>query len=80
MKRIAYALILSTILPAAALADQHTTGTPTLNSRLGAAYTLYLNFAGFNYTGTWAGKVAGTTNSYFDVSAAAAFKDPRAGL
>lgn len=29
------------------------TGIPTLNSRPGAAYTIYLDFGGFNFTGTW---------------------------
>jgi hypothetical protein len=28
---------------------------PTLSSRPGAAYTLYLNFAGFTFTGVWGG-------------------------
>jgi len=75
MKRFAYALIFSTLLAGGVLADQHTTGTPSLNSRSGAAYTLYLNFAGFNFTGTWGntGKAPGTTNSYFDVSSAGSF-------
>lgn len=34
---------------------------PALNSRSGAAYTLYLNFEGFTFTGTWGGSGAGTT-------------------
>ena len=28
-------------------------GVPQLSSRPGAAYTMYLNFGGFNFTGTW---------------------------
>lgn len=31
---------------------------PALNSRPGAAYTMYLNFGGFNFTGTWGGGVS----------------------
>jgi hypothetical protein len=37
-----------------AFADVHTTGVPVLNSDPGAPFTMYLDFAGFNYTGTWA--------------------------
>jgi hypothetical protein len=36
-------------------ADNHTTGVPQWSSLPGASYTLYLDFAGFNFTGTWAG-------------------------
>jgi len=35
------------------LAEDHPGGVPALDSRPGAAYTVYLNVAGFNYTGTW---------------------------
>lgn len=45
-------------------ADQHTAGVPVLSSRPGAAYTLYLNFSGFNYTGTWLGDSPGNTASF----------------
>ena len=37
----------------AALAENHPTGVIAHNSKPGAAYTLYLDFAGFNFTGTW---------------------------
>lgn len=37
---------------------------PLLDSRPGAAYTLYLNFGGFDYTGTWAGLTPGSTPAY----------------
>nr|MCU0704121.1 hypothetical protein [Fimbriiglobus sp.] len=37
---------------------------PTLSSRPGAAYTMYMNFGGFNYTGTWAGGTPGTVAAY----------------
>ncbi len=46
-------------------ADQHTAGVPALSSRPGAEYTVYLNVAGFNYSGTWGndpgGNVPGST-------------------
>lgn len=49
-------------------ADTHTLGVPQLNSRPGAAYTIYLDFAGFNFTGTWGTAVEnyqpGNTPSY----------------
>jgi hypothetical protein len=44
-----------TLLLAGSAFAQRPTNVPTLNSRVGAAYTLYLNFAGFNFTGTWGG-------------------------
>ncbi|MGC4045900.1 MAG: hypothetical protein QM758_19080 [Armatimonas sp.] len=39
---------------------------PALNSRPNAAYTLYLNFDGFSYTGTWGntGKTPGNVPAY----------------
>ena len=39
----------------AARGDTHTTGIPQLSSLPGAPYTLYLDFGGFNFTGTWGG-------------------------
>ena len=50
------------------LADQHTSGVPELSSRPGAEYTIYLNVAGFNYTGLWAGNAnaPGTTPALND--------------
>ena len=38
---------------AAQVAGAHPSGVPQLASRPGAAYTLYLDFAGFNFTGSW---------------------------
>src|SRR4051812_20032579 len=32
-------------------AESHTTGAPVLNSNPGAAYTVYLDFGGFTFTG-----------------------------
>ncbi|HMP03990.1 MAG TPA: PEP-CTERM sorting domain-containing protein [Gemmatales bacterium] len=37
---------------------------PEFSSRPGAPYTLYLNFAGFSYTGTWGGQTPGVTPAY----------------
>ncbi|MBX3096952.1 MAG: PEP-CTERM sorting domain-containing protein [Fimbriimonadaceae bacterium] len=37
---------------------------PALSSRPGASYTLYLNFGGFNYSGTWGGGTPGNTPAY----------------
>jgi hypothetical protein len=37
---------------------------PAFSSRPGAPYTLYLNFAGFSYTGTWSGQTPGVTPAY----------------
>src|SRR4029077_17324318 len=47
---------------------------PAYNSRPGAAYTLYLNFSGFTFTGNWgggSGPLPGVTPAYdFDGNAA----------
>jgi hypothetical protein len=43
----------ASILATKALADEHTTGVPELNSLEEAPYTLYLDFTGFNFTGAW---------------------------
>ncbi|MBX3418229.1 MAG: T9SS type A sorting domain-containing protein [Pirellulaceae bacterium] len=37
---------------------------PAFNSRPGAAYTLYLNFTGFQYTGNWGGQTPGITPAF----------------
>ncbi len=37
---------------------------PALSSRPGAQYTIYLNFAGFNYDGTWANKTPGNVPAF----------------
>jgi hypothetical protein len=37
---------------------------PAFNSRPGAPYTLYLNFAGFNYPGTWSNQTPGNIPAY----------------
>jgi hypothetical protein len=42
---------------------------PALSSRPGAAYTLYLNFGGFSYTGTWSSGTPGVTPAYSGTTA-----------
>ncbi|MBL8059829.1 MAG: PEP-CTERM sorting domain-containing protein [Chthonomonas sp.] len=37
---------------------------PALSSRPGAQYTIYLNFAGFNYSGTWANRTPGNVPAF----------------
>jgi hypothetical protein len=37
---------------------------PLLSSRAGAPYTMYLNFSGFSYTGTWGSGTPGITPAY----------------
>ncbi len=57
------AALATAFLSAVALADTHPVA-PNLSSRPGAAYTIYLDFSGFNYTGTWAGSTPGATPAY----------------
>lgn len=58
----------------ATFAETHPTGVPVLNSRPGAAYTIYLDFAGFSFTGTWLnGSSPGVTPAY--ANATGAFTD-----
>ena len=47
-------------------ADTHTSGTPQLSSLPGATYTIYLDFSGFNFTGTWgsSGDTPGNTPAF----------------
>jgi hypothetical protein len=49
---LAFIGILSVTIGSAS-GQTHTAGTPVLSSDPGAPFTLYLDFAGFNYTGTW---------------------------
>ncbi len=42
---------------------------PSLSSRPGAPYTMYLNFDGFQYTGNWDGKPPGTVPAYAGTTA-----------
>ncbi len=54
-------LLAVSLLACPAIADMHVSGVPQLTSRSNASYTLYLDFAGFNYTGTWSSKTPGNT-------------------
>jgi hypothetical protein len=58
----AWALALGLCL-AGISAAQHPVA-PALNSNLGAKYTIFLNFTGFNYNGTWAGRTPGNVPAY----------------
>ncbi len=51
-------------------ADTHTTGVPQLSSLPGAPYTIYLDFAGFNFTGNWGGgsSAPGNTPAFDNVT------------
>ncbi|MEI8282587.1 MAG: PEP-CTERM sorting domain-containing protein, partial [Armatimonadota bacterium] len=53
-------------------AAQHPTA-PSLNSNLGARYSVYLDFSGFNYTGTWAGGTPGNVPAYTQDADASTF-------
>ena len=37
---------------------------PALSSRPGAQYTIFLNFAGYSYSGTWAGRTPGNVPAF----------------
>jgi autotransporter-associated beta strand protein len=51
-------------------ADTHVTGVPQLSSLPGAPYTVYLDFAGFNYSGSWggAGNLPGNVPAFDNVT------------
>jgi autotransporter-associated beta strand protein len=61
--------IMASLSMTEACADTHTAGVPQLNSLPGAPYTLYLDFAGFNFTGTWGGSgTPGNTPAFDNIS------------
>ena len=66
------ALALFVAFASTAFADPHPT-VEALSSRPGAAYTLYLNFGGFNYTGNWSSGTPGSTAAYNGVSSSGSF-------
>ena len=74
--------VASLLLPALSWADQHTAGVPLLDSRPGAAYTVYLDMAGFNFSGAWSGfelGLPGSTPAVGDVAANATFDAAQIG-
>lgn len=63
VRRLLIAIALGVGWVSGAYAQSHPLA-PAFNSRPGAAYTLYLNFSGFDYTGTWGGQTPGSTPAY----------------
>lgn len=59
-------IALATLIAITTTAFSQTSSIPALNSNSGAAYTLYLNFGGFDFTGTWgaSGRTPGLTPAY----------------
>ncbi len=54
--------------------DTHTAGVPQLSSDPGAPYTIYLDFAGFNFTGNWGNSgTPGDTPAFENASASGTF-------
>ncbi len=69
------AALLATGLTGTALADTHPSA-PTLSSRTGAAYTIYLDFSGFNFSGNWgnsASSTPGNLAAYGNVASTGSF-------
>src|SRR5258708_19479880 len=52
--------------PSAVISNASATGVPSFNSNPGASYTVYLDFAGFSFNGTWgsSGNSPGDTPSF----------------
>jgi hypothetical protein len=57
-------LAFAVVFAAATHAVGQVSAIPQLASRPGAAFTLYMNFGGFNYTGNWFGDTPGVTPAY----------------
>lgn len=62
--------VLAGCVSSVAMGEVHPTGIPELSSRPGAAYTLYLDFGGFNFSGTWgsSGKSPGNVSAFGNVT------------
>lgn len=58
-------------------AEAHTAGTPVLNSRAGAPFTIYLDFGGFHYTGMWAEHTPGVCAPFDDAAPNGTFSAPQ---
>ena len=67
--------VMGSFLALEARADTHTAGVPQMSSLPGAGYTLYLDFAGFNFAGTWGGSAdtPGSTPAFGNASATGTF-------
>ena len=63
-KKIGLLLGASTVLGSSFAVGQSHPAAPALNSNLGALYNVYLDFSGFNYTGTWGGATPGNVPAY----------------
>ena len=61
--RVALTSASALLLVGASLAQSHPVA-PQLASNASARYTLYLDFSGFNYNGTWAGGTPGSVPAY----------------
>lgn len=64
-RRLLLSLAFAFVVTSVVLSQSHPQA-PAFNSRPGASYTLYLNFAGFNYTGNWStsGQAPGNVPAY----------------
>lgn len=78
-RNFGFALALCCLLAGPAASEPHPTA-PALNSRPGAAYTMYLNFSGFNYPGSWAGETPGVVSAYNNQSGATFTPAEQAGI
>ena len=62
-RRFGLVLLMASVLSGRAVSEPHPLA-PAFNSRPGAAYTLYLNFSGFNYAGNWGGQAPGVVHAF----------------
>lgn len=72
LKSVQFILVISCTIVAQSSASAQL-NVPVLNSRPGASYTIYMNFAGFTFTGTWLGMTPGTNGPYNNDGNAASF-------
>ena len=69
MRRTIFAWGVLCAAACATFAETHLTGVPALESRPGAAYTIYLDFGGFSYAGAWLGSTTpGVTPAFGDAT------------
>jgi hypothetical protein len=71
---IAVFVVMGSFFAMESRADTHTSGVPVLNSLPGAAYTIYLDFSGFNFSGSWGGSYTpGNTPAFENASSSGTF-------